>query len=624
MITSPCSPKLCFVLVVALAVPTASLHAEQEARAMHGASMYGDLKYGPDFTHFDYANPDAPDGGTLVLSAVGSFDSLNPYILKGTPASGLTLTFETLTVGSADEPFSEYGLIAESIEMPEDRSWVIFTLRPEARWHDGEPITVEDVIWSLETLKTKGHPFYRAYYANIAKAEQVGERQVKMTFEEGLINRELPLIAGQMPVLPKHYYDQVPFDKTTLEPPLGSGPYKIKRLEPGRSIVYERVPDYWGASLPVNRGRNNYDVVRYEYFRDSNVALEAFKAGEYDFRAENESKLWATAYTGPAFDAGLIVKEEVPHERGTGMQGFVFNTRRELFKDPRVRAALAYAFDFEWTNVNLFYGQYTRTESYFSNSELAATGLPSAAELALLEPYRDQLPEEVFTTAYEAPATDGSGNSRANLRAALQLLREAGWAVEDGKLRDASGRPFTFEILLVSPAFERIAGPFVQNLQRLGIEARVRTVDTAQYQNRLDDFDFDMAVASWGQSQSPGNEQRDFWSTPAADTAGSRNLAGIKDPVVDALIDRIIQAPTREDLVAATRALDRVLLWGHYVIPHWHIQVERVAYWNKFSHPQITPRFGLDLFAWWIDPVKVATLQRRGAEVGGAQAATGD
>jgi microcin C transport system substrate-binding protein len=623
MIIRPCSPKLWLALVLALAVPTASPQAE-EGRATHGASMYGDLKYGPDFTHFDYANPDAPDGGTLVLSAVGSFDSLNPYILKGTPASGLTLTFETLTTGSADEPFSEYGLIAESIEMPEDRSWVIFTLRPEARWHDGEPITVEDVIWSLETLKTKGHPFYRAYYANIAKAEKVGERQVKMTFEEGLINRELPLIAGQMPVLPKHYYEKVPFDRTTLEPPLGSGPYKIRRLEPGRSIVYERVPDYWGADLPTNRGRNNFDVVRYEYFRDSNVALEAFKAGEYDFRAENESKLWATAYTGPAFDAGLIVKEEVPHERGTGMQGFVFNTRRDLFKDPRVRAALAYAFDFEWTNANLFYGQYTRTESYFSNSELAATGLPSAAELALLEPYRDELPDEVFTTAYEAPATDGSGNSRANLRAALQLLREAGWTVEDGKLRDASGRPFTFEILLVSPAFERIAGPFVQNLQRLGIEARVRTVDTAQYQNRLDQFDFDMTVASWGQSQSPGNEQRDFWSTPAADTAGSRNLAGIKDPVVDALIDKIIQAPTREDLVAATRALDRVLLWGHYVIPHWHIQVERVAYWNKFSHPEITPRFGLDLFAWWIDPAKVAALQRRGAEVGGAQAATGD
>jgi microcin C transport system substrate-binding protein len=597
-------------------------HVVGAAEPRHGASMFGELKYGPDFEHFDYANPDAAKVGTLTLSAIGSFDNLNPYILRGNPASGLSLTFDSLTTGSLDEPFSEYGLLAETVEIPEDRSWVAYTLRPEARWHDGKPITVDDVIWTLETLKTKGHPFYRAYYANIVRAEPDGERRVKMVFD-GTVNRELPLIAGQMPVLPKHYFEGREFDRTTLEPVLGSGPYKITRVDPGRSIVYERVKDYWGADLPVNRGRYNFDQVRYEYFRDANVALEAFKAGEYDFRAENESKLWATAYTGPAFDAGLIVKEEVPHERGTGMQGFVFNTRRDLFKDPRVRAALAYAFDFEWTNANLFYGQYTRTDSYFSNSELAATGLPSAAELALLEPYRDQLPDELFNTAYEAPATDGSGNNRANLRKALELLREAGWAVEDGKLRDASGRPFAFEILLVSPAFERIAGPFVQNLQRLGIEARVRTVDTAQYQNRIDDFDFDMTVATWGQSLSPGNEQRDFWSTPAADTPGSRNLAGIKDPVVDALIDKIIQAPTREDLVAATRALDRVLLWGHYVIPHWHIRVERVAYWNKFSRPDITPRLGLDLFAWWVDPAKVAALQRRGAE-GGAQAATGD
>ena len=617
------SPKLWLALTAALALLPAAAHAEAPP-PVHGASMYGDLKYGADFEHFDYANPDSPKGGTLALSAVGSFDSLNPYILRGTPAGGVALMFETLTTGSADEPFSEYGLIAESIQVPEDRSWVTFTLHPDARWHDGEPITVDDVIWSLETLQTKGHPFYRAYYANIAKAEEVGERQVRMTFEEGLINRELPLIAGQMPVLPKHYYATVPFDQTTLEPPLGSGPYRIKSLEPGRSITFERVADYWGADLPVNRGRYNYDEIRYEYFRDSNVALEAFKAGLYDFRAENESKLWATAYTGAPFEAGLIVKEEIPHERGTGMQGFVFNTRRDLFQDPKVRAALAYAFDFEWTNVNLFYGQYTRTESYFSNSELAATGLPSEAELALLEPYRDQLPEEVFAEEYQPPANDGSGNNRSNLRTALQLLGEAGWAVQDGQLRDASGRPFAFEILLVSPAFERITGPFVQNLRRLGIDARVRTVDTAQYQNRLDGFDFDMVVTSWGQSQSPGNEQRDFWSTAAADIPGSRNLAGIKDPVVDALIDKVIQAPTREDLVAATRALDRVLLWGHYVIPHWHIQVERVAYWNKFSRPDITPRFGLDLFAWWVDPAKVAALQRRDADDDGARAATGD
>lgn len=614
-------PMLWLAAALALAGSATWLHAEDAVPA-HGLAMHGDLKYGPDFEHFDYVNPNAPKGGSLVMSATGSFDSLNPYILKGEPAAGVGLIFETLTVGSADEPFSVYGLLAESIETPADRSWVAFTLRPEARWHDGQPVTVEDVIWSLETLKTKGHPFYRAYYANIVKAEQDGERRVKMTFDEGLINRELPLIAGQLPVLPKHYYEKVAFDKTTLEPPLGSGPYKIKKLDPGRSITYERVPDYWGANLPVNVGRYNFDEIRYEYFRDNNVALEAFKGGVYDFRAENESKLWATAYTGRPFDAGLIVKEEVPEESGTGMQGFVFNTRREMFKDPKVREALAHAFDFEWTNSSLFYGQYTRTESYFSNSELGATGLPSEAELALLEPFRDQLPEEVFTKDYQAPTTDGSGNNRGNLRIALELLREAGWHVDGGKLRTPDGKPLTFEILLVSPAFERIVGPFAKNLERLGIEVRVRTVDTAQYQNRLDDFDFDMIVATWGQSQSPGNEQRNFWSTVAAETKGSRNYAGIEDPVVDALIDQIIQAPTREDLVAATRALDRVLLWGHYVIPHWHIRVERLAYWNKFSQPEIHPRFGTDLYAWWVDAAKVAALGRREAEIGGAKAAT--
>ena len=602
---------------------TAAPRAEESVEPVHGLSMFGELKYGPDFEHFEYADPNALKGGTLVMSAIGSFDSLNPYILKGSPATGLGLIFETLTVGTLDEPFSEYGLLAESIEMPEDRSWVAFTLRPEARWHDGEPVTVEDVIWTLETLKTKGHPFYRAYYANILRAEKAGERRVKMIFD-GSMNRELPLIAGQMPVLPKHYYETREFDKTTLEPPLGSGPYKIKKLEPGRSIVYERVRDYWGADLPVNRGRFNYDEVRYEYFRDANVALEAFKAGVYDIRLENTSKLWATAYTGPAFDAGLIIKEEIPHERPTGMQGFVFNTRRDIFKNRKVREALAYAFDFEWTNTNLFYSQYTRTKSYFSNSELAATDLPSQAELELLEPFRDQLPEEVFTKVYEPPATDGSGNIRRNLRTALRLLKEAGWEVKDGKLRNAEGKPMEFEILLVSPAFERVVGPFVKNLKRLGIDVSVRTVDTAQYQNRLDQFDFDMVVTTWGQSLSPGNEQRNFWSSEAADTPGSRNLAGIKDPVVDYLIDKIITAPSREALVAATRALDRVLLWGHYVIPHWHIRVTRIAYWNKFSRPEVIPKYGLDLFTWWIDPVKVAALERREAMPGGAKAATPD
>lgn len=583
--------------------------AAEEPEPAHGIAMHGDLKYGPDFTHFDYADPDAPKGGTVTFSAIGTFDSLNPYILKGVPAAGLGLVFQTLTTQSEDEPFSEYGEVAESIIVPEDRSWVAFDLRPGARWHDGEPITVEDVIFSLETLKTKGHPFYRAYYKNVVKAEKVGERRVKFTFEGG-INRELPLIVGQLPVLPKHWYEGRDFERATLDPPIGSGPYRIERVDAGRTIVYRRVADWWGADLPVNRGRYNFDEIRYEYYRDSDVALEAFKAGQYDIRLENTAKLWATGYDSPALEKGWIVREEIPVERPAGMQGFVFNTRRELFRDPKVREALAWAFDFEWTNSTLFYGAYTRTDSYFENSELEATGLPGPKELELLEPFRDRLPPEVFTKDYEPPKTDGSGNIRDNLRVALRLLREAGWKVENGRLVNAAtGAPFRFEILLVSPAFERIAGPFVKNLERLGIEASIRTVDTSQYQNRLNDFDFDMIVGVWGQSLSPGNEQRDFWSCEAATTPGSRNYAGICDPVVDTLIDRIIQAPTREDLVAACRALDRVLLWGHYVIPHWHIPYIRIAYWDRFGRPQTLPRHDIDLFAWWVDPAKVAALE---------------
>lgn len=583
--------------------------AGEEPKPAHGVAMHGDLKYGPDFTHFDYADPDAPKGGTVTFSAIGTFDSLNPYILKGVPAAGLGLVFQSLTTQSEDEPFSEYGEIAESILVPEDRSWVAFDLRPQARWHDGEPITVEDVIFSLAILKTRGHPFYRVYYKNVVKAEKVGERRVRFTFEGG-INRELPLIVGQLPVLPKHYYEGREFERATLDPPIGSGPYRIERVDAGRTIVYRREEDWWGADLPVNRGRYNFDEVRYEYYRDSDVALEAFKAGQYDIRLENTAKLWATGYDSPALEKGWIVKEEIPVERPAGMQGFVFNTRRPLFRDARVRRALAYAFDFEWTNKTLFYGAYTRTDSYFENSELEAKGLPGPKELELLEPFRDRLPPEVFTEDYEPPKTDGSGNIRRNLRIALRLLREAGWKVENGRLVNAAtGEPFRFEILLVSPAFERIAGPFVKNLERLGIEASIRTVDTSQYQNRLNQFDFDMIVAVWGQSLSPGNEQRDFWSCEAARTPGSRNYAGICDPVVDALIDRIIQAPTREDLVAACRALDRVLLWGHYVIPHWHIPYIRIAYWNKFGRPEIVPRHDIDLFAWWVDPRKLAVLE---------------
>jgi microcin C transport system substrate-binding protein len=610
---------LCLALMLVLLGPPWA--RAQDVAPAHGMAMHGDLKYGPEFEHFDYVDPNAPKGGTVTFASIGTFDSLNPFIIRGTTADGLGFLFETLTVQSEDEPFSEYGLLAESIEMPEDRSWVAFTLRPEARWQDGKPVTVEDVIFSFDTLKEKGQPFYRAYYKNVIKAEPAGERRVKFTFEK-TTNRELPLILGQLPILPKHYYETVEFDKTTLQPPLGSGPYRIKSLEPGRRIVYERVKDYWGADLPVSRGFYNFDEIRYEYYRDANVALEAFKAGGYDIRVENTSKFWATAYTGPMFDAGWIKKEEIPHELGTGMQGFVFNTRRPLFQDPRVREALSYAFDFEWTNRTIMYGQYDRTESYFSNTELAAEGLPSEAELKLLEPFRDQLPEEVFTEVYHAPSTEGEGGIRQNLRTALRLLREAGWNVEGGKLVNPQGQPFRFEILLNGPSFERHTLPFLKNLERLGIEATVRAIDPAQYQNRMDEFDFDMVVGTFGQSLSPGNEQREYWGSEAADIPGSRNIIGIKDPVVDHLIDKIIEAPTREDLVTATRALDRVLLWCHYVIPHWHSRTFRVAYWNKFDRPETNPPYGLPLFSWWVDPVKVVEVEQRKAAQGGAQAKT--
>lgn len=583
----------------------------QEVTPRHAIAMHGEPKYGADFTHFDYVNPDAPKGGAVRLSAIGTYDTLNPYTLRGVAAAGLGYLFEPLMTSTLDEAFTEYGLIAESLEVPEDRSWVIFNLRPEARFHDGDPITAEDVIWSFETLKTKGEPFYRAYYASVAKAEMLGERRVKFTFEPGK-NRELPLIMGQLPVLAKHYWEGRDFEKTTLEVPVGSGPYRVESFEAGRSITYVRDPEYWGKDLAVMRGFSNFERIRFDYYRDSTVALEAFKAGNVDFRQENNSKLWATAYDIPQVEGGQIVLLTVPHEIPTGMQGFAMNIRRPLFQDSKVRQALAYAFDFEWSNKNLFYGQYSRTDSYFSNSELAARGLPEGEELAILENYRGRVPQEVFTTPYAPPATDGSGNNRDNLRQAAQLLKEAGWSVRDGRLVDAQGRPFDFEILLSSPDFERVAQPFARNLERLGITARIRTVDPAQYQNRLNDYDYDMTVEVFGQSLSPGNEQRDFWGSASADIPGGRNTIGIKDPVVDELVNLVISAPSRESLLARTRALDRVLLWGHYVIPHWHIRSFRVAQWNMFGRPVEFPKYGFAFDAWWVDQQKLAALGRRG------------
>ncbi|MFW6138531.1 MAG: extracellular solute-binding protein [Spirochaetota bacterium] len=576
----------------------------------HALSMYGDVKYPPGFDHFQYVNPDAPKGGKVKLGVVGTFDSLNPFILKGVTVSGAGLLFDTLTVQSDDEPFSEYGLLAEKMEVPEDRSWVTFFLRPEARWHDGSPVTSEDVIFSFETLMSKGHPFYRAYYESVEKVEKLGKYKVKFVFGEGT-NRELPLIMGQLPVFSKAYYSKHPFAKTSLSPPVGSGPYKVVDVKPGRSITYQRDPNYWGRNLPVNKGRYNFDTISFEYYRDETVAIEAFKAGEYDFRLEHIAKVWATAYQGPEYEKGLLIKEELPNNNPAGMQAFVFNTRRSFFKDRKVRWALAHVFDFEWTNKTLFYGAYTRTESYFANSELASDGLPSEAELELLEPFRGRVPEEVFTREYHPPSTDGSGNIRENLRKALGLLREAGWEPRGGVLVNTStGQPFRLEILIVQPSMERVIVPFKDNLKRLGIQANIRLVDNSQYINRVDNFDFDMIVHTWRQSLSPGNEQRNFWSSKAADTPGSENLAGIKSPAVDALIGKVISASDRKTLVVACHALDLVLLWGHYVIPHWHITKYRITYWNKFGRPSIKPKYSLGFTdTWWVDPEKAEALQ---------------
>ncbi|MBM3542360.1 MAG: ABC transporter substrate-binding protein, partial [Alphaproteobacteria bacterium] len=473
------------IAVLAAALILAAAQGAQ-AQPQHGLAMHGDLKYGPSFKHFDYVNPAAPKGGTVRLSALGTFDNLNPYVLKGTAAAGISLTFETLMEPSSDEAFSMYGLIAESAEMPADRSWVVFHLRPIARWHDGTPIEPADVIFSLETLKSKGHPFYRAYYKDVTKVEQTGPRSVRFSFAPG-VNRELPLIIGNgLPILPRKYFEGRDFEQTTLEPIPASGPYRVAAVDPGRAISYVRVPDYWGRELPVNVGRHNFEEMRYEYYRDSNVAIEALKARQYDFRQENQAKTWATAYDIDQVKDGRMVKEEIRHEIPTGMQAFAFNLRRDKFKDRRVRQALGYAFDFEWTNKNLFFGQYARTRSFFSNSELASSGLPSKEELALLEPYRDKLPPEVFTKEYAPPLTDGSGNNREQLREARRLLEEAGWRVKDGKLAGPKGEPMTIEFLIAEQAFERIIAPVKQNLERLGIEATIRIVDTAQFQRRSD------------------------------------------------------------------------------------------------------------------------------------------
>lgn len=591
-------------LVAALAAPAA-----QAQRPAHGMAMHGDMKYGPDAKHLDYVNPDAPKGGELRLPAIGTFDNFNPFIIKGSAAAGLGDLYVPLTVQSLDEPFTEYGQLAETIETPEDRSWVKFTLRPEARWSDGKPITADDVIFTLDILREKGLPFFRAYYGSVAKTEKLSEREVKFSFKEGETNMELPLILGQMIVLPKHYWEGREFDRTTLEQGVTSGPYRIKSFEPGRYIVYERVKDWWAKDLWLNRGRFNFDEVRFEYYRDATVAFEAFKSGQTDLRIENIARNWATGYDVPAVQNGLIVKRQIDHDLPQGMQAWVMNLRRPQFQDPRVRQALTQMFDFEWMNKTLFYDSYRRTRSYFSNSELASSGLPSPEELKILEPLRGQIPDEVFTKEFTLPQTDGSGNNRDGLRQALRLFKAAGWEVKDGRLMK-DGKQFEFEILLSNPSFERVALPFKQALERIGINASVRTVDTAQFQRRTDQFDFDMIVGGAGQSLSPGNEQREFFGSEAAKQEGSRNLSGISDPAIDKLIELVISAPDRQALIARTRALDRVLLWHWYMIPQWHLSAFRVAYWDVFGMPKTNPKYGLPIDdTWWIDPDKLKAMQ---------------
>ena len=565
----------------------------------HGIAMHGSPKYKPDFKHFAYVNPNAPKGGTLVLSRVGSFDSVHPFIIKGVPAQGAGLVYERLLVRSRDEPFTLYARIAETVEMPEDRTSVTFALRPEARFHDGTPIHASDVAFTWRTFRDKGRSNHRLFYKEVAKVDVLGPRKIRFQFRPGG-NRELPMIMGLMPVLSEAYYKNIQFKKTTLKPPMGSGPYKLEAVDQGRSVTYRRIKNYWGKDLAVNRGRYNFGTVRFDYYRDQVVALEAFKAGLVDLRHEKDPSRWATGYVSPALAERKILKREFSHGLPGGMKGFAFNTRRQIFKDRKVRQALAFAFDFEWVNKNFFHNSYARTDSYFTNSELAARGLPSVAERALLKPFKKSLPPEVFEKFYQPPHTDGKGSDRKGLRTAMKLLRKAGWKVQGKRMMTAAGNAAKFEILLVNPRNERLALAYARKLRRMGIGVNVRTVDSSQYQFRLNAYDFDMIIYWWDESLSPGNEQAFYWSSGSADTEGTRNYPGIKSPAVDAMIKHLVSARTRSDLVTATRAMDRVLQWGHYVVPLFHLRKDRLAYRDKFGFPVPSPLQGYQLDTWWV------------------------
>jgi microcin C transport system substrate-binding protein len=603
-------PSRVFAAALAISLLTVPARSQDE-NWKHGLSLMGEPKYPAGFKHFDYVNPDAPKGGFVRFGQDGTFDSFNFILPRGTAAAGITNLYDTLMTSSLDEVATEYGLLAEAVRHPPDFSTVTYRLRKEARWHDGKPVTPEDVVWTFENLK-KLSPNYRFYYRHVTKAEQTGEREVTFTFDQPG-NRELPQIVGQLFVLPKHWWTGTDaqgnarnIDAATLEAPLGSGPYRIKTFTAGRTVSYERVKDYWAAKIPTRIGTENFDELRYEYFRDETVELEAFKAGHFDFRVESSARSWATAYDFPARSEGRVVLEKFPERARGVMQAFVPNLRREKFQDARVRLALNYALDFEDMNRTLFYDQYTRIESFFSGTELASSGLPQGRELEILETVRGKVPEEVFTTDFKNPVGGTEDARRNNLRQATRLLREAGYEIRDKRLVNAkTGEPFEIEFLLVSPAFERVVLFYKPALERLGIAVSARVVDSSQYQNRVRAREFDMIIAGWGQSLSPGNEQLDFWGSEAADSEASRNYAGIKNPAVDELIKKVIFATNREELIAATHALDRVLMWNHYVVPTWTIDVTRTARWDRYDRPKKLPEYSFGFpDIWWFDAKK--------------------
>ena len=580
----------------------ASLTCAALAAPQHALTLYDEPPKNPaNFKHVEYANPDAPKGGTFRKATFGSFDSLNPFINKGVAVEDIELTYDTLARQTLDEPFTAYGVIAEKIEKAPDNSWVRFYLRPEAKFNDGHPIRAEDVVFTFDTLMKHGSPLFKGYYSDVDSAIAENPLQVKFTFKHNK-NRELPLILGQLPVLPKHWWQTRDFGKGNLEIPVGSGPYTITEIKPGRSIRYERNKNYWGKDLPINKGLYNFDAITVDYFRDNSVAFEALKAGQFDYWFEISAKNWAGAYNIPAVNEGRLKKEEIRNANPTGMQGFVFNLRRPMFQDVRVREALSLLFDFEWTNKQLFNGAYNRTSSYFDNSEMAAKAPPTEEELAILEPLRGQIPDQVFTDIFKPSTTDGSGMIREQQRRAYKLLQEAGWHVVDDKMVDAQGKPVTIEFLLAQTEFERILLPFKRNLSELGIDLQIRRVDVSQYLNRLRSRDFDMIVGSFPQSNSPGSEQREYWESQNADKPGSRNFMGLKDPAIDQLTEGLINAESRQSLINYARALDRVLQWGFYVIPNWHIKTWRVAYSNHIAHPKVTPLYDIGLNTWWMKP----------------------